>query len=61
MRRCGCRERLIPDVSEQNPQAAGFSVRQGFVAVGRSETDGEGRPFPLLHLNRHRNRPFNRD
>jgi putative acetyltransferase len=43
---------LTLDVNEQNPQAAGFYARQGFVVVGRSETDGEGRPFPLLHLNR---------
>jgi putative acetyltransferase len=43
---------LILDVNEQNPPAAGFYARQGFVVVGRSETDGEGRPFPLLHLNR---------
>jgi putative acetyltransferase len=43
---------LVLDVNEQNPQAAGFYARQGFVVAGRSETDGEGRPFPLLHLKR---------
>ena len=38
------------DVNEQNPQAAGFYLRMGFEPVGRSERDGEGNPFPLLHL-----------
>lgn len=41
---------LRVDVNEQNPQAVGFYLRYGFEQVGRSETDGEGRPFPLLHL-----------
>lgn len=38
------------DVNEQNPQALGFYLRQGFEVVGRSETDGMGQPYPLLHL-----------
>lgn len=38
------------DVNEQNPQAVGFYEHLGFKAVGRSETDEQGRPFPLLHL-----------
>jgi putative acetyltransferase len=38
------------DVNEQNPQALGFYLRQGFEIVGRSETDGMGQPYPLLHL-----------
>ncbi|MBF6235557.1 Uncharacterized N-acetyltransferase YjaB [Nocardia otitidiscaviarum] len=38
------------DVNEQNDRAVGFYVRKGFVVTGRSETDGEGRPYPLLHL-----------
>lgn len=38
------------DVNEQNPQAIGFYERMGFAVSGRSETDGEGRPFPLLHM-----------
>lgn len=38
------------DVNEQNPQALGFYLRRGFVQVGRSEVDGDGRPYPLLHL-----------
>lgn len=40
------------DVNEQNPQALGFYRRMGFEVTGRSPVDGEGRPFPLLHLRR---------
>ncbi|MGG7595900.1 GNAT family N-acetyltransferase [Pseudomonas sp. WC1] len=40
------------DVNEQNPQAVGFYLKQGFVQVGRSEVDGQGDPFLLLHLKR---------
>lgn len=43
----GCDE---VDVNEQNPQAVGFYLRMGFRQVGRSERDGQGNPFPLLHL-----------
>lgn len=38
------------DVNEQNPQALGFYLHIGFEITGRSELDGEGNPFPLLHL-----------
>ncbi|WP_278443555.1 GNAT family N-acetyltransferase [Pseudomonas oryzihabitans] len=38
------------DVNEQNPQALGFYRHLGFEQVGRSPLDGQGRPFPLLHL-----------
>lgn len=38
------------DVNEQNPQAVGFYLSQGFVQVGRSALDGQGDPYPLLHL-----------
>ncbi|MBS4100855.1 acetyltransferase [Tsukamurella paurometabola] len=38
------------DVNEQNAQAVGFYAHSGFVVTGRSATDGEGRPYPLLHL-----------
>jgi len=47
--RLGCDE---VDVNEQNPQALGFYRRLGFRVVGRSERDGRGNPFPLLHLRR---------
>lgn len=38
------------DVNEQNPQATGFYLRMGFEIAGRSPLDGQGEPFPLLHL-----------
>ncbi|KLN35591.1 hypothetical protein FB00_04715 [Cellulosimicrobium funkei] len=40
------------DVNEQNPSALGFYRAQGFEVTGRSATDDQGRPFPLLHLRR---------
>lgn len=42
--------RLDVDVNEQNPLALGFYLKYGFVRTGRSETDGEGKPFPIIHL-----------
>lgn len=38
------------DVNEQNPLAVGFYRHMGFVQTGRSETDGQGNAFPLLHM-----------
>mgnify|MGYP002735357181 FL=1 len=38
------------DVNEQNTQAVEFYGRAGFVVVGRSPVDGEGLPYPLLHM-----------
>ena len=38
------------DVNEQNPQAVGFYLHEGFHQVGRSALDGLGKPYPLLHL-----------
>lgn len=38
------------DVNEQNEQAVGFYLHSGFEVVGRSELDGTGKPYPLLHL-----------
>lgn len=38
------------DVNEQNPQAAGFYRRLGFEVFGRTETDGQGNPFPVLKM-----------
>lgn len=40
----------LVDVNEQNPQAVGFYKHLGFRCVSRSEKDGQGNPFPLLHL-----------
>lgn len=47
---------LALDVNEQNPEARRFYEACGFVVEGRSETDGMGKPFPLLHM-RLRTRP----
>lgn len=38
------------DVNEQNPAALEFYLRRGFTVAGRSARDGQGRPYPLLHL-----------
>ncbi len=38
------------DVNEQNKQAVGFYTHLGFTVVGRSDLDGEGKNYPLLHL-----------
>ena len=38
------------DVNEDNPGAIAFYLSVGFHVVSRSETDGAGRPFPILHL-----------
>ena len=38
------------DVNEQNGQALAFYQRMGFQVTGRSETDGLGKPYPLLHM-----------
>lgn len=45
---------LTLDVNEQNPAARGFYASQGFEETGRSPVDGEGRPFPLVHMRRDR-------
>lgn len=38
------------DVNEQNASALGFYEHMGFRVTGRSEVDGSGKPYPLLHL-----------
>jgi len=43
---------LTVDVNEQNPGAVRFYEALGFVVVGRSPTDADGRPFALLHMRR---------
>ncbi|GAB3024264.1 acetyltransferase [Bowmanella dokdonensis] len=40
------------DVNEQNVQALGFYQHMGFSVTGRSPFDGQGKPYPLLHLRR---------
>jgi putative acetyltransferase len=41
---------LTVDVNEQNTAAVAFYQTCGFVTEGRSEEDGTGRPYPLLHM-----------
>lgn len=38
------------DVNEQNPAALRFYLDAGFHIIGHDETDGAGRPYPILHL-----------
>jgi putative acetyltransferase len=38
------------DCNEQNEHAVGFYRAMGFEVVGRSERDGLGKPYPLLHM-----------
>ena len=38
------------DVNEQNDQALGFYQHIGFSVTGRSPVDGQGKPYPLLHM-----------
>ena len=37
-------------VNEQNPQAIGFYEHLGFSVYNRTDTDEEGRPYPLLYM-----------
>ncbi|UAY55443.1 GNAT family N-acetyltransferase [Arachidicoccus terrestris] len=38
------------DVNEQNLQAVGFYQHFGFKTLKRSELDGQGRKYPILHM-----------
>ena len=38
------------DVNEQNRQALNFYRYMGFEVTGRSETDGAGKPYPILNM-----------
>jgi len=40
----------LVDVNEQNKNAAAFYQHFGFHIIGRSEKDGLGKPYPILHL-----------
>lgn len=40
------------DVNEQNINAYEFYQHFGFRLISRSETDGFGKPYPILHLER---------
>lgn len=47
------------DVNEQNEQAIGFYLQAGFSIVSRSEQDGTGKPYPILHLKFVENQLYN--
>lgn len=38
------------DVNEQNGQALHFYRNRGFEVIARDETDAQGKPFPILHM-----------
>lgn len=38
------------DVNEQNEQALHFYQNRGFKVISRDATDGQGKPFPILHM-----------
>ncbi|WER49795.1 acetyltransferase [Cupriavidus sp. WKF15] len=42
--------KMTTDVNEQNAQALGFYEKMGFKPTGRSSLDGQGRPYPIIHL-----------
>ena len=46
----GLHSELSVDVNEQNEQARAFYEACGFVVERRSDVDGAGRPYPLLHM-----------
>jgi putative acetyltransferase len=46
--------RLRVSANEQATNAVSFYLAKGFRIVGRSPTDGDGRPYPLVHLERWR-------
>ena len=37
-------------MNEQNPQAIAFCEHKGFAAYMRTDTDEEGKPFPLIYI-----------
>jgi putative acetyltransferase len=38
------------DVNEQNEKALQFYEHFGFKVTSRSELDGSGKPYPILHM-----------
>lgn len=41
------------DVNEDNPQALGFYQHMGFSVESRDPFDGQGNPYPILHMERY--------
>lgn len=46
----GSSRRVTVDVNEDNASGRTFYRARGFEVVGRSPVDDQGRPFPILHL-----------
>ena len=40
------------DVNEQNAEAYQFYINRGYHAVARDNTDADGKPYPIVHLER---------
>lgn len=45
-------EASLVDVNEWNTQGVGFYAHLGFKVIGRSPFDGNGNPFPILHMSK---------
>ncbi|KAG5367327.1 putative N-acetyltransferase YjaB [Yarrowia sp. C11] len=43
---------VLVEVNEQNPRAAQFYAKHGFVQYARSELDDQGRAYPILRLSK---------
>ena len=43
---------LEVEVNTQNTQAVGFYEAMGFIVISSTETDRDGRPYPLLRMRR---------
>lgn len=41
---------LSLDVNKDNPKAKEFYLHKGFKVVSESPTDDDGRPYPILHM-----------
>lgn len=41
---------VLVDVNEQNPEARAFYEKSGFMEFGRTETDEQGNPFPIIEM-----------
>ena len=49
-RHAALRGAITTEVNEEIDQAVGLYAHIGFGAIGRSERDGQGRPWPLIPL-----------
>lgn len=38
------------DVNEDNAEAYRFYLNRGYRVMGRDDTDADGRPFPIIHM-----------